>query len=188
MSGVPAADRMVHDMRTYEADKRRLIGALTGHVLEIGAGTDANRARLAPQARWTGLEPNRRRRERCERSGGAVLDASAEAIPLPDHSVDAVLSTIVLCSVRDQDVALAEALRVLRPGGQLVFFEHVAAPRGTWARRMQRLAAPISRVVDHGCDPSRETWAALERASFRSLELRWYARRRTRFIGGYAVA
>ncbi len=188
MSGGPARDRVVHDMRTYEADKARLIGGLTGHVLEIGAGTGANRSRLAPHVRWTGLEPNRRRRESCERRGGVVLDATAEAVPLPDRSVDAVLATIVLCSVRDQDGALAEVFRVLRPGGRFVFFEHVAAPAGTWTRRLQRLAAPVSRVVDHGCDPSRETWAALERAPFQSLDLRWYSRRRTRFIGGVAQA
>ena len=113
---------------------------------------------------------------------------TAEHIPLPDSSVDAVLATIVLCSVRDQDRALAEIVRVLRPGGRFVFFEHVAAARGTWTRRWQALTGPFSRAFDHGCDPTRETWRALERAPLHELELSWFASGRKPFIGGVGVA
>lgn len=124
-------------MAAYERDKARLLGELRGRVLEIGAGGGANFSRLPHGVDWVGLEPSRRARRRLARSGHTVLDAPAEAVPLPDDSVDAVVSTIVLCSVADQDRALAEVVRVLRPGGRLVFFEHVAAPRGTWRRRAQ---------------------------------------------------
>jgi ubiquinone/menaquinone biosynthesis C-methylase UbiE len=102
--------------------------------------------------------------------------------------VDAVLAATVLCSVRDQDAALAEIRRVLRPGGRFVFFEHVAAPRGTWTRLLQRATAPFSRVFDHGCDPSRETWRSLERARFRDLRLGWFARGGWPFVAGVGVA
>ncbi|ADD41757.1 class I SAM-dependent methyltransferase [Stackebrandtia nassauensis] len=159
--------------------KRRLLADLAGTVLEIGAGRGANFGYLPSGVRWLGLEPHRRRRASLIAAasrhgrGAEVLAAPAEAIPLPDASCDAVVSTIVLCSVRDQDAALAEVRRVLRPGGRFVFLEHVAAPRGTWTRRLQRCWAPVSRRVDSGCDPARDTAAAIERSGFawRELEL-----------------
>lgn len=163
----------------YESLKDDLIGGLSGTVLEIGAGTGRNFARLARSAEWIGLEPDRRVHARlrasAERHGhkeATILDAPAEAIPLDDDSVDAVVSTVVLCSVDDQDAALAEVTRVLRPGGRLVFFEHVAAPVGTWTRRLQRMWAPFSRRFDKGCDPIRDTGAAIGRADFAFVDLR----------------
>ena len=133
-------------------------GQLHGRVLELGAGRGANFPLLAPDVAWVGIEPATGLRRRLARKGHDVLAASAEAIPLSDGCVDAVLSTVVLCSVRDQDRALSETARVLRPGGRFVFFEHVAAPRGTWFRRLQQLGAPFNRAIDHGCHPARETW------------------------------
>jgi ubiquinone/menaquinone biosynthesis C-methylase UbiE len=109
-------------------------------------------------------------------------------VPLPDGSVDAVLSTVVLCSVRDQERAVAEAVRVLRPGGRFVFFEHVAAPEGTWTRRLQGLSAPFSRLLDHGCDPTRQTWRTLERSGLRELDVVRLSLGRWPFIGGSGVA
>jgi ubiquinone/menaquinone biosynthesis C-methylase UbiE len=164
----------------YDAIKRSLFAGLRGTVLEIGAGKGANFSLLPADVRWLGLEPSRRYRRRLARSNrpavlaGAVLAGVAEHIPLRDNSVDAVISTIVLCSVQDQDQVLAEVRRVLRPGGTFVFCEHVAAPRQTWARRCQRAVAPLSRRFDLGCDPSRETWHAIERAGFAHVELEWF--------------
>lgn len=102
-----------------------------------------------------------------------------------------MVATIVLCSVRDQQCVLGEVLRVLRPGGAFVFFEHVAAPPATWSRRAQRLYAPASRVFDHGCDPSRETAWAIEEAGFSEVRLDWFAERgplglHIPYIGGRA--
>ncbi len=178
----------LEDMGAYARLKARLVGELRGRVLELGAGGGSNFPLLAPGVDWVGLEPARRPRRRLVRQGHQVLDAGAEDIPLEADSVDAVLATVVLCSVRDQDRALAETARVLRPGSRFVFFEHVAAPRGTWFRRLQQAGAPFNRALDHGCHPARETWRALERAPFRELELRWFARGRTPYIGGYTVA
>ena len=159
----------------YDAAKRSLFADLRGTVLEIGAGKGANFGLLPGQVRWVGLEPARRRRRRLARShAGLVLAGDGERIPLRDHSVDAVISTIVLCSVQDQDRVLAEVRRVLRPGGAFVFCEHVAAPSGTRARRWQRALAPWCRRFDAGCDPSRETWRAIERAGFADVELEWF--------------
>jgi SAM-dependent methyltransferase len=170
-------------MHAYQTHKRVLLGALDGIVLVIGAGNGVNFALYPTGIRWLGLEPDRRRRRRLARAAaghgqpGTVLGAVAEQIPLADHSVAAVVSTIVLCSVRDQDRVLAEIRRVLRPGGAFVFLEHVAAPAGSWTRRAQRAWAPLSRRFDAGCDPSRETWVAIERAGFSSVDIRWFTRR-----------
>ncbi len=166
----------VKDATAYHLRKRELVGGLRGHVLEIGVGRGANFGLLHPDVRWTGLEPHRaaRSRLRPDAVGRTVLDAHAEAIPLQDGSVDAVLATVVLCSVRSPERAVTEVCRVLRPGGRFVFFEHVAAPRGSWRRARQRLVAPASRMLDRGCDPSRETSQVLAAAPFRELHVEWF--------------
>lgn len=185
------------DMAAYAARKRELLGGLTGTVLEIGAGGGVNFGYLRRDVRWLGLEPSRGRRRRLARTAAAhghraeVLAAPAERIPLAHAAVDAVVSTITLCSVRDQAATLAEILRILRPGGAFVFFEHVAAPAGTPSRLLQRCWAPISRRFDAGCDPARETWRAVEAAGFADVRLRWYRGQGlvyTPFIGGVARA
>lgn len=168
----------VGDATAYAAYKRELIGSLEGSVLEIGAGRGANFAAMRQVSHWIGVEPSGRRRTASRRAGvlpGAeVLAGRAERLPVADGSVDNVLSTVVLCSVRDHTAALSEIERVLRPGGRLVFAEHVAAPPGTGSFRAQRLWAPLSRVFDHGCDPTRRTWESLERCGLVDLRIRWF--------------
>lgn len=169
------------DMGAYEARKRELLGPLRGTVLEIGAGTGANFGFLRREVRWLGLEPNARRRRRLARAAAAhgrpaeVIAARGEHIPLPDAVADTVVSTLTLCSVRDQAATLAEVRRVLRPGGAFVFFEHVAAPAGTPTWLLQRCYAPFARRFDAGCDPTRETWPAVGAAGFADVEVRWYS-------------
>jgi ubiquinone/menaquinone biosynthesis C-methylase UbiE len=155
--------------------KRALLGDLSGDVLEIGPGAGVNFAYLPRDVRWIGVEPNAYLRERlreevARRGLSADLHAgTAERLPLPDRSVDAVVSTLVLCSVPDVDAVLGEVRRVLRPGGRFVFLEHVGAPPGTWLRAIQRLLRPIWRVVGDGCHPDRDTLDAIERAGFADL-------------------
>jgi ubiquinone/menaquinone biosynthesis C-methylase UbiE len=169
------------DVGAYNVRKATLLGSLSGDVLEIGAGTGANFGHFRRDVRWTGLEPNRRARATLRAAARAhghdteVLAAPAERIPLPDASVSAVVATVVLCSVSDQDATLAEVIRVLRPGGRFVFFEHVAAPRGTWPCRLQRLSAPFSRMLDRGCNPGRDTARAIERAGFAQITVDRYS-------------
>lgn len=168
------------DVAEYRTRKAALLGDLRGDVLEIGAGRGANFGYFRGDVRWTGLEPNRgahrelRARALAHGHDAPVLAAPAERIPLPDASVSAVVASVVLCSVSDQDAALAEVVRVLRPGGRFVFFEHVASPRGTWSYRLQRLSAPVSRLLDHGCDPARHTARAIERAGFTQTSVEGY--------------
>ena len=87
-------------------------------------------------------------------------------------STAAVIASTVLCSVRDPARALEEVRRVLRPGGRLVFFEHVAGERGSWTSVLQAVYAPLSRLIDHGCDPHRDTAASIRDAGFASVEVK----------------
>lgn len=145
----------------------RAIGDLSGTVLEIGAGRGENFSALSSKAQWLGLEPSARfRRVLAEKAKLAghhrpPLAAPAEAMPLADTSVDADLATTVLCSVADQQQVLHEIERVLRPGGSVVLAEHVAASSGTAIRLAQRLVRPLTKLFDHGCDPTRDTVSAV---------------------------
>lgn len=187
------------DMTAYARYQREVLGSLSGTVLEIGAGYGANFGYLAADVYWIGLEPDPTARRRLATFAAAhghhrpVLASVAERIPLPDASVDAVAGTRVLCSVADQEMVLAQVRRVLRPGGQFVFFEHVAAPRGTASRGLQRCCAPLSRHLAAGCDPARETWRAIAAAGFRDVQFRWFSPRPafglySHYLGGTAHA
>jgi len=170
--------------RRYDAmvadDKRALLAPLQGTVLEIGPGGGNNLPFLQRGVRWIGVEPNPffhdRLRARGERLGIAVdvRAATAEALPAADRSVDAVVSSLVLCSVRDPAATLREVRRVLRPGGRFVFLEHVAAPRGTALRFAQRAVRPVWRALSDGCHPDRDTGGLIEAAGFGDLELRQF--------------
>ena len=156
----------------YKRLKPELLGALEGEVLEIGPGSGVNLEYYRDNVRWTGIEPNaflhQRIRQRASGLGipARLSSASAERLDLPDGSVDAVVGTLVLCSVADAARALAEVLRVLKPGGRYVFVEHVAAPLGTRTRRVQETWAPILRRLPGGCSPNRETRRVIARAGF----------------------
>lgn len=157
-----------------------LIRNLRGTVLEVGAGDGANFGLLAEDVDWIGLEPNPRDTEALRANAARwgrrrePLVAPCEAIPLPDASVDAVLSTLVLCSVDDQKKSLEEIIRVLRPGGAFVFVEHVAAPRGTLLHGLQRLATPLTTRLDRGCHLARETIAGIRGSGLTIDELHEY--------------
>lgn len=156
----------------YKRLKPKLLGALEGEVIEIGPGSGVNLKYYRDDVRWTGIEPNtslhRRIRQRASGLGmpTRLSAARAERLDLPDESADAVVGTLVLCSVGDHARALAEVLRVLRPGGVYVFIEHVVAPPGTRARRIQETWAPILRRLPGGCNPNRETRRAIGQTGF----------------------
>ncbi len=165
-----------HD-RYVAGRKRALLGDLHGDLLEIGAGAGPNLAYLPGDVRYVAVEPNpamdRYLRDAAARAGLAleIRRGRAEALPAPDASADAVISTLVLCSVGDVAAALREIRRVLRPGGRLVFLEHVAAPPGSRTRRWQDAIRPLWQLAADGCQPNRDTAAALEQAGFAALEI-----------------
>ena len=166
-----------YDQRV-EARKRMLLGALRGTVVEIGPGAGANLRFYAPDVRWVGIEPNpwahaylTREAARVGLRDATVREGTAESLPFGDASVDAVVSTLVLCTVPDVPGALAEARRVLRPGGRFVFVEHVVAPEGTRTRAAQRLVRPVWPLLADGCHPDRDTERAIRAAGFAHVEL-----------------
>jgi ubiquinone/menaquinone biosynthesis C-methylase UbiE len=163
--------------RRWMGERREaLLSGARGEVLEIGGGTGANLPHYRGVERVTLSEPDPFMREKLwPKLGGAsvpveVSDAGAESLPFPDGAFDTVVSTLVLCTVPDQRAALREVRRVLRPGGRLLFIEHV---RGEGrAARWQDRVTPLWRRLFAGCHPNRDTVAAIEAAGFRldSLE------------------
>ncbi len=159
-----------HLERELAGAKLEWIAPLRGKVLELGPGLGSNLPYLR-EAHWTGLEPSAAMREGLLKRGapGPLLAGSAEEIPLPDSSLDAVVSTLVLCSVRDPEKVLAEVRRVLKPGGSFVYLEHVAAD-GLAARCAQHLLRPVCGLL--GCNPVRRTGGTIARAGFDEVEQR----------------
>ena len=95
----------------------------------------------------------------------SVVATGAEALPFDGASFDTVVCTFVLCTVPDPRRALAEVARVLRPGGRLLFLEHVRARDGTALGRFQDLVAPPHRRLGAGCHPNRRTGQLIEGSS-----------------------
>jgi ubiquinone/menaquinone biosynthesis C-methylase UbiE len=168
-----AYDRI--SMRTEEAglrDRRRsLLADARGDVLEIGAGTGLNVPHYpAAVTSLTLTEPERplisRIEDRAHRHGrqALILRAPAEDLPFDDASFDTAVTTLVLCGVDDQPRAVRELRRVLRPGGTLLFLEHVRSGNGAEARLQDRLNG-FNRLVA-GCDCNRHTLATIEAAGF----------------------
>jgi ubiquinone/menaquinone biosynthesis C-methylase UbiE len=159
------------------ADRRRkLVADASGRVLEIGAGTGANLRHYGDGVSELVLtepeEPMARRLERKAAASGrdaTVVRAPAEALPFPDDSFDVAVCTLVLCTVRDPERALAEIDRVLKPGGRLLFIEHVRAEDPGLARWQDRFA-PIWRRIGHGCMCNRPTPDTI-RARFATVEM-----------------
>ena len=150
----------------------RLLAGLTGRVVELGAGTGLNFAHYPTTiTEVVAVEPEpylRGRAGEAARQAGVrvtVVDATADAIPLRDASAGAAVASLVLCSVPNQASALAELRRVIRPGGELRFYEHVAADDARWARRQQHVD-PIWSVFVGGCHINRRTEAAIVAAGF----------------------
>ena len=161
--------------QTYMKEMRpRIIGGARGRVLEIGAGTGHSlRYFLGNSFEELVLaEPDpymlERLRAKFDNAGvqAMVVEAPAEKLPFSDHYFDTVLSVHVLCSVRDLPKALAEVRRVLKPGGEFRFFDHVRA-RHALGALAQDLVQPLWSQVGGGCHPNRDVAAEVEKAGFR---------------------
>lgn len=162
------------------AERPGIVGGARGDVLELGLGPGLNIPHYPTDQvrRLYGLEPSAELRRQASRPAAAaafpveLLAAGAEQVPLPDASIDTIVTTWTLCSIPDLPAALAEARRVLRPGGRLLFLEHGRAPDAAVARWQDRLA-PLFRVAA-GCRLDRPIDADLAGAGFR---FRWIERR-----------
>jgi len=158
--------------------RRRLLAGLSGRVIEVGAGNGLNFAHYPSQVTSVlAVEPEPRLREIARQSAARssvaveIVDGIAEQLPAGDAGANAVVLSLMLCSVADQAVALREARRVLRPGGQLRFYEHVRADTRGLARVQRVLDATVWPAMGGGCHVSRDTAAAIEAAGFAVEEM-----------------
>ena len=154
-----------------------LLSKAVGQTLEIGAGTGANLRHYPPDCILLLSEPDRHMRRRLGpkiHKGNPVsielYDWAAEAIPLPEASFDTIVSTLVLCSVANLQQCSEELFRLLRPGGRLLFIEHVLAEQPRLAGWQRRLT-PFWRCCCGNCHLDRDTIKALSRAGFQFAEL-----------------
>jgi ubiquinone/menaquinone biosynthesis C-methylase UbiE len=148
--------------------RRETLRAARGRTIDLGAGTGAN-LELYPEAvtELVLAEPDphmaKRLRRKLEESSrqAAAVEASAESLPFEDSSFDTAVFTLVLCTVPDPARALAEAARVLKPGGRLLFVEHVRSESPGLARWQDRFEKPWRFLAD-GCHCNRDTVATIE--------------------------
>ena len=152
--------------------RERVIGAAEGRVLEIGIGSGRNLPFYRPQVtELLALEPSPQLTAMARHAGRPdipvnFVEASAEAIPLDDRSVDTVVTTWTLCSIPDAAIALTEMRRVLRPSGKLLFVEHGMAPDRN-VRRWQDWLTPVWKRISGGCHLNRPISTMIESAGFR---------------------
>lgn len=177
----PLFARLLVRMRRNEppeqvALRRELLAGLAGRVLDLGAGDGANFAHLpATVTEVVAVEPEPYLREQAQRNASrapvpvTVVDGLADRLPLDDGGVDAAVTALVLCSVPDQAAALAELRRVIRPGGELRFLEHVVAgpgERGLHALQRAVDASGLWPRIAGGCHTSRDTVGSIRAAGF----------------------
>lgn len=156
----------VAERRGLARQRRRLLSALEGRVLEIGAGTGLNVPHFGPGADVVYTEPDPHMARRLRRHGVEVVEAGAESLPFPDATFDAVVSTLVLCTVPDVAASLAEIRRVLKPGGRLLFVEHVRAEPGSSLERWQHRLHRPWKAFACGCHCNRDLLSSLRAAGF----------------------
>ena len=152
------------------AGRRKLVAPAEGHILEVGAGTGFNLQHYPADATDLTLTDGldgmlSRARKRAAKLGRTVTTTTApvESLPFEDGTFDTVVASLLLCSVADQDEALAEIRRVLAPGGQYLFLEHVRSDDPALARKQDSMEG-VWRVICFGCHPNRETLPRIEAA------------------------
>ena len=170
-------DRLVAPIERAGVDERRgrLLADLSGRVLDVGSGTGANLPHYRRADEVVMTEPDPAMRARLVAKLGPatrpveVVDAPAERLPFPDTSFDAVVCTLVLCTVDDPGAALREAHRVLVPGGRLTVLEHVrgSGALATWQHRLN----PLWSRLAGGCRLDRDTESAVTAAGFTASDV-----------------
>jgi ubiquinone/menaquinone biosynthesis C-methylase UbiE len=166
--------------RTGVAEHRRdLVAGLRGRVLEVGVGTGLSFRHYPPEVEHLlAVEPEPTMRGNAAKAAREVpldielVDGTADALQAADASVDAVVVSQVLCSVPDQADALKELRRVLRPGGELRFYEHVVSPNEAGRYVQRALDATAWPRALGGCHVGRDTAASIRAAGFEIRELR----------------
>ncbi|EFJ21508.1 hypothetical protein SELMODRAFT_57160, partial [Selaginella moellendorffii] len=164
----------------FDKDTAKLFSQIDGSartVLEVGIGTGVNFKYLSGRndLKITGVDPNKSMEKYAVNSLVAAgfrgdqfefIHGVGEKIPLESSSIDVVISTLVLCSVTDVSSTMQEVIRVLKPGGQFLFVEHVGAQDGSWLDLFQNLLNPIQVFFADGCHLNRDTLSFIRKARF----------------------
>ena len=175
-------ERFAPQMDAAGARKHReeLLAGLTGRVIEVGAGTGLNFERYPETVTEVlAVEPEPRLRRAAELAARrapvpvTVVDGTAGALPAEADAFDGAVASLVLCSIRDLPGALAEMRRVLRPGGELRFYEHVRSTRPVLGS-LQRVLDVAWPHMFGGCHTSRDTASAIADAGFEVERVRTF--------------
>jgi ubiquinone/menaquinone biosynthesis C-methylase UbiE len=173
---LPHLVNMSMKQANFDPYRRRVIGAAQGRVLEIGVGSGINLTLYAGSTHVVGLDPSAKLLSMARAAAGdpsrsiELVEGTAEAIPLPDRSVDTVVTTWTLCSIPNLPKALNEVRRVLKPEGRLLFAEHGLAPEPNVVRWQNRLT-PLWKRIGGGCHLNRPIDKMISSAGFRLARL-----------------
>jgi len=158
--------------------RQEMLAGIHGRVIEIGAGLGSNFVHYPAEVEQVvAVEPEARLRAVAEQAAAQAAVAvevragRAEELPADDDSFDVAVFSLVLCTITDVPAALAEARRVLKPGGELRFYEHVRSDNPRFLR-MQRIINPLWRTLGGGCNVTRDTERAIQAAGFTLKEIR----------------
>lgn len=180
------------ERRGNAAYRDRLLAGLSGRVIEVGAGNGLNFGHYpGTVGDVVAVEPDDYLRRLAEGTAAqaavpvTVAAGHATALPVEDASFDAAVASLVLCSVSDVPVALAELRRVLKPAGQLRFFEHVRS-NNRWLGLLQDAVTPVWSRVGGGCHLNRDTAAALPAAGFDITRIERFPHAPLRYIPAHA--
>ena len=173
---LPRLIQLSMNQEQFEPYRRRVTGGARGRVLEIGVGSGLNLPLYPSGTKVVGLDPSPTLLSMARSVAGdrspsiELIEGSAESIPLPDHSMDTVVTTWTMCSIPDLRTALAEVRRVLKADGRLLFAEHGLSTDANVVRWQNRLT-PIWKRVGGGCHLNRPIDALIAAAGFRITEL-----------------
>ncbi len=174
---LPHLIQMSMKQEHFEPYRRRAVSAARGHILEIGVGSGLNLPLYEPRTQVVGLDPSTKllsmaREAATDRAHSVeLIEGSAEALPLPDHEFDTVVTTWTMCSIPNLPRALAEVRRVLKADGKLVFAEHGQAPEAN-VLRWQNALTPVWKRIGGGCHLNRPIDQLIAAAGFRIHDLK----------------
>jgi len=163
--------------KVYGTRKRSIFHRLPTKIVEIGPGIGANLRYYAPGTSIIAIEPSIKMNPYLRASAARknieidIKNIRGEELDLPTSSVNAVVGTLVLCSVDDPIQVVAEVHRILKPGGRYIFLEHIAAPFGSRLRNLQDVINKPWNWLFEGCNLNRNTPAILQNAGFASVEM-----------------